>query len=191
MFKLLAAALIALLVSPCVFANWQLVNDQSDVSFVSTKKSRVSEAHHFKSLNGTIDDKGNISISIALSSVETNIAIRNDRMKSMLFEIIKYPEANIKASIDPERINKMRAGDTYTDNISIKLSLHGFTKKINGNIKIIKLTNNRVMATSISPIIINADKFKLADGIEKLRKAAKLPSISTAVPVVFNLVFSK
>ena len=36
---------------------------------------------------------------------------------------------------------------------------------------------------------LNAADFDIGAGIEKLMDVAKLPSISTAVPVSFNLVF--
>jgi hypothetical protein len=40
-------------------------------------------------------------------------------------------------------------------------------------------------------VIVNAANLGLADGLEKLREIAGLPSISKAVPVSFVLVFEK
>jgi len=50
---------------------------------------------------------------------------------------------------------------------------------------------NQVMITSIKPVIINAEDYKLSEGVEMLRSVAKLSSISMAVPVTFSLVFKK
>lgn len=183
--------LTALLISNNAFAQWKLVNTESTVNFISIKKSKAGELHYFKKLNGTIDDRGNISMGIDLGSVDTNIPVRDDRMKSMLFEIKLFPTAKMKASVDPKKIKNMNAGDTYVDSINLDLSLHGVSQKLMTDVRIVKLSKNRLLATSVKPIIINADVYKLAGGIEKLRAVAKLPSISTSVPVTFNLIFSQ
>ena len=53
------------------------------------------------------------------------------------------------------------------------------------------LTGNRILVHGISPVIVSAGDFGLAEGIEKLREIAGLPAIATAVPVYFNLVFER
>ena len=45
-----------------------------------------SPASHFDMISGTVGDQGAVEVRVALDSVETNIGIRNDRMKKMLFE---------------------------------------------------------------------------------------------------------
>lgn len=191
MAKTLSILFATLFISSGAFAQWELINDESTINFISVKKSAVGEVHHFKSLNGTINDSGKITISVALSSAETGIAIRNDRLKSMLFEIASFPKATINASIDPNIIAKMKVGDSTILPTSFKASLHGISDKIVSDIRIVKLNDNKLLAMSVKPIIINTHTYKLSDGIELLRKAAKLPSISTAVPVSFSLLFSQ
>jgi hypothetical protein len=46
------------------------------------------------------------------------------------------------------------------------------------------------LVVSAHPVILNADNYKLAKGIEKLRELASLPSISHAVPVSFYLTLN-
>jgi len=191
MNKLLSVAVATLLVSSNALAEWSLVNNESNISYISTKNAKVSEVNHFKTLNGVIDDNGAISVGIELGSVETNIPIRNDRMQSMLFEVVKYSKANISASIDPNKLKAMKVGSTYRETIKFDLSLHGFTQAVSSDIKVIKLSRDTIIATSVKPIIINADQFGLEGGVEQLRKVAKLSSISTAVPVTFNLTFTQ
>ena len=61
MFKSLAIAafsLSSILVAPLASANWQVNNEQSNVSFVSIKKNSVAEAHHFKNVSGTLNEQG-------------------------------------------------------------------------------------------------------------------------------------
>ena len=53
-------------------------------------------------ISGTVGDQGAVEVRVALDSVETNIGIRNDRMKKMLFEVGLYPEAVITAQLSEE-----------------------------------------------------------------------------------------
>ena len=191
MAKVLWIVLLALFLSSNAFSDWALVNDQSDINFISTKKSKVSEINHFKAIEGVIDDSGALSIDIDLASVETNIPIRNERMQTMLFNVAKYAKANITATIDLAKIKALGVGDVYTDTVSFTLNLHGFSQEISSDVNIVKLSDNRLMTVSTRPIVINAEDFGLVEGIEALRKIAQLPSISTAVPVTFSFVFSQ
>jgi len=44
---------------------------------------------------------------------------------------------------------------------------------------------------TIKPIMLDAFDFGLSEGVTKLMEVAKLPSISTAVPVSFSLIFKR
>jgi polyisoprenoid-binding protein YceI len=191
MLKTFVLALAALLVSGNALAQWDLVNAESTLNYVTIKSDKVAELNHFRTLNGSIDDGGNVSINIDLGSVETNVPVRNDRMKSMLFEITSFPSANIKSSVDPAKIASMKAGDTYIDSISLELSLHGVSVQLVADVRIVKLSGNKLLAASVKPVLISADEYHLAAGVEKLREVAKLPSISTAVPVTFSIIFKQ
>ena len=142
-----------------------------------------------------IREKGGVpfypSVDIDLGSVETNIPIRNERMKTMLFEVASFSKANISAALDSKALGEMNIGETYKDSIRFNLSLHGVSKEMATDVRVVKLTKNRILAVSVSPIIVNADQYNLLDGVENLREIANLPSISTAVPVTFSLVFNQ
>ena len=178
-----------LFLSQYTLAGWQLDKDASEISFVSVKKSNVAETHHFRQLSGEVDDTGKARLSIDLASVETNIPIRNERMQTMLFETGRFPSATITATVDTAALNQLEAGQTMTKEVDLTLSLHGEEQKKTARIQITGLTDNRVMVSSLAPIVINADKYKLHQGIEKLRKVAGLDAISPVVPVTFKLVF--
>ena len=81
-------------------AGWVLDESRSEISFISIKNLSIAETHEFPNLSGTIDDEGNLEIKIPLSSVETKIPIRNERMKKMLFETSKFANALVTSKID-------------------------------------------------------------------------------------------
>ena len=171
-------------------ADWKLNDDQSSVNFISIKKSTVGEINHFNSLSGSLKD-GRATVAIDLSSVETNIPIRNERMQKMLFEVSKFSTATITTKIDNARLDSLKGGDLYQDNVNLELDLHGITNKITATVQVVKLSSSSVLVYSVFPVVINASDFGLAAGVEALREIASLPSISTAIPVTFSLVFNK
>ena len=191
MKKISLVMLVMLGLSPCAFADWSLLNDESTINYVSIKKSKIGEVNSFKKLTGSINDSGAVSLNINLGSVETNIPIRNERMKTMLFEIGEFAEAKISGTVDLARVSKLEVGDTYTDSIKLKLSLHGVSKDVTGDVQVTKLTHKRLLVSSVKPVIVSAEDYNLAEGVEKLLSAASLPSISTAVPVTYSLVFKQ
>ena len=191
MLKVYLFALVSLFVYSNAFAQWTLNNDESTVNYVSIKKSQVGEVNSFKTLNGSIDNNGRISVEIDLGSVETNVPIRDERMKTLFFEVAAFSKATISTALDMKALNDMNVGDTYDASMNISLSLHGVSKELVADVRVVKLTKNRILAVLLKPIIVNAADFKLSEGVEKLRDIAKLPSISSAVPVTFSLVFSQ
>jgi polyisoprenoid-binding protein YceI len=183
-------ALCLLITSFSAQANWELSNEQSSINFISIKKSSIGEIHVFKSLSGSLKD-ATASVSIDLSSVDTKIPIRNDRIKSMLFKVANFSSATATTTIDLSELENLQDGESFQKNVDLHLNLHGVTNTISSVIQVIKLTNNRVLVNTVHPIIIKAADFDLVDGIEALKNIAQLPVISTAVPVTFSLLFKK
>ena len=167
MTKFLSILAITLLTSSYAVADWSLINDESTISFTSTKKSTVSEVHYFKTMSGTIDEKGSLNLTIDLSSVETNIPIRNERMTKMLFEISQFANATLTTMIDAQKITRLKEGDTLLKTLTFETSLHGISQKIKTPVKFIKLSNNKLMLMLEKPVIVNASQFGLEKGIEQ------------------------
>lgn len=174
----------SLVANAVAFADMTLNNDHSTVSFVSIKKGSAGEAHSFNQMEGTLSDKGELSLTIDLSSVETKIPIRNDRMKQMLFKTDKYPKMMLTASVDAD----IAEGEMKPVTAEAMLDLHGIKEKVAVN-AIVTKTGGKIMAVSQSPVIISAATFDMEEGVKALQEVAKLPSIATAIPVSFVLVF--
>jgi len=163
-----------------------LDNSLSSLNFVSVKKGSVGEVHTIDKLSGSLSDDGNLVVKLDLSSVNTGIDIRNERMLEHLFETKNNPIATISAKISGGRSTNEISTITGT----LSLDLHGIKKDIEFNVVAVKSGDNLVVS-SAKPIIIQASDFGLVAGIQKLQELAKLPSIATAVPVNFVLVFKK
>lgn len=176
--------------SQSALASWTLNNEQSSVNFVSIKKSSIGEIHRFNGLKGALDN-GVAQVTIDLSSVDTKIPIRDERMKTMLFNVAQFPKVIVKAAFDESKIEGLAVGSIKTSKVVFSVSLHGITKEIPADVQIVKLSTHQMMVNSAAPMIVLAADFGLHTGVEALRKVANLPVISTAVPLTFSLIFTK
>ena len=177
-----AAILIATGCSPS-WAQWE-VGEGSRIYFVSVKNNTIGEISHFETLAGTVTDAGEVEVRVALDSVETNIGIRNERMKTMLFEVGLYPEAVITAQLDAGSMAALSSGGMT--NVALQIDLHGqsVTKEAQLNIAV---TDQGVSATTAQPILLTASEFGLEGGVAALQAVAGLNAISQVIPVTLAL----
>ena len=88
-----------ILIAAPAYSAWKLDSSQSSLTFVSIKKGTVAENHRFKTFSGGIDNHGFANVEIELSSVDTNIAIRDQRMAEFLFETATFAQASFSANL--------------------------------------------------------------------------------------------
>ena len=73
--------------------------------------------------------------------------------------------------------------------LPLTLSLHGLEKNLTVPVNVFGESGKLRVITS-RPVIVSAADFGLGESIEALRELAGLKTISTAVPVTVNLLFS-
>jgi polyisoprenoid-binding protein YceI len=169
-------------------AHWMLIEDESSLSFVSTKNQHISETHQFKTLKGEFSPEGKLQVEIDLASIDSGIEIRDTRMREKLFLVDKFPAANLTAQL-PDSVLTLAKGSSIAVTLPAELSIMGISKTINVTVQVTRKADNGIVATSTQPILISAANFGLTSGVEILQKLAGLSSIGLTVPVNFNLVF--
>ncbi|GIU15513.1 hypothetical protein TUM4261_32550 [Shewanella sp. c952] len=172
-------------------ADWNVANDESKVNFVSIKKGDIAEVHHFKSISGMLNERGEFKLMVSLASVDTNVEIRDERMGSLLFEVDKFPKLTLTAQVDIKLLDSLSVGDSTITTVEGQVDLHGKKVKLPFTVSIAKLSDSNLLVASAMPVIVNSDSFGLTQGIEKLREIAGLSAISKAVPVSFILKLKK
>jgi len=193
LIQLVRISTLALLISStgANAAQWVIDNQHSQLNFISTKKINIAEVHQFRSFQGTLDSKGQFELTIDLSSVDTSIAVRDERMTKYLFDVEQFSTATLTANIDLTILDAIAQGAASVPlEIDATLSLHGETKLIKLNVIISRLVGAKLAVVSVQPVIVKAEDFALVSGVNKLMELAKLPSISQAVPVSFYLTLN-
>ena len=181
--------LFGLLATSLSHADWQLA-PESELTFLSTKNTSLTEIHRFRSLSGTLSTTGQASLSIDLTSIDSGIPVRDERMQKFLFETSRFTQATLTTVVDPEVLKKAASGDIQRINLTGKLSLHGSEEDVNVPVLVVSASNGSIVVSSLQPVLIHAENFALAEGIRTLRDIAKLETIAEVVPVSFTLTFA-
>ncbi|OLQ70773.1 hypothetical protein BIT28_15250 [Photobacterium proteolyticum] len=187
--KVLLAGLLLLGLNANVLADWKLDSNSSNVNFISVKNDSVIEQHHFRNISGSVSKEGEVKVVIDLASVDTQISIRDERMKKELFEVEGFPLATLTAKVDPVMLSELIPGKTQPADIEFSLDLHGLKQTLAAKLQVTGLENGGVLVSTTWPIEVKSALFGLDKGIEILRNIAKLNSILLSVPVTAQLVF--
>ncbi|MFT7218168.1 MAG: polyisoprenoid-binding protein YceI, partial [Paraglaciecola sp.] len=157
-------------------ADWRLVNEDSNLNFISTKNINVSEVHHFNQLSGELSKKGTLSVEIDLASVKTGVAIRDTRMAEKLFLVDQFPTAKLSATL-PDNVLALKPGQTAGFVLPATLKIMSTELPISVSVQVTRSSDGNITATSSKPILIAAADYGLQSGVELLQQIAGLSSI--------------
>ena len=189
-FPIISSLIFILLTSSqSGFAAWTLNQDDSALYYITSKAAAVSEPNSFTELSGSINDAGNGSLAISLSSVDTAVDIRNERMRDIVFQVASYPIASISVQADGAMLAGMSVGETIQATFDAVIELHGIQQNMPVELTVNKQESGGLLVVLAKPLIINATSFGLAESVEQLREIAGLPSINNNVVVDFTLQF--
>ena len=190
MQRLTLMAALAMLTATSVAAEtWTLDTDLSKISFGSIKENYVGESHGFPEVSGTVNDAGQVAIDIALASVVTNIDIRNERMREMVFN--NTPSAKVTAEIDKATLDSLAVGDATTTETTGTLALLGEELELDANFFVMRLSDDRVLVTTDDMVMLSTEDIGIDSGIDQLQEVAGLESITRVSPVTMRLIFNK
>lgn len=180
------ALALAMVSATSAQAAWEL-SSTSSLSYVSIKNNAIAENNSISGLSGGLSDAGELSVSIDLTSVETGVSIRNERMQKMFFEVSKFATAEVSARLDPAELAALTTGKPVQRSVALTLNLHGMEKALSADVLAVQ-AGGKIHVTSTRPVLLNAADFGLEAGVNALREIAGLDAISAAVPVTINLV---
>ncbi|RUO62185.1 YceI family protein [Pseudidiomarina insulisalsae] len=187
---LCTTAMMALLSVPATADEWTLDSERSTLHFVSVKNDNVAEIHRFTEITGELNDD-QLKISIPVSSIDTGIPVRNERMLTHLFNVSDYPFVTATATIPVEVYDIETATGTLPVIIPMEIFIAGEAVEVDAAVQITKLDADHIVATTSQPVLINGKDFALIEGIHKLRDIAGLDAINHVVPVTFSVLFAR
>lgn len=156
--------------------------------FGSIKKDKIGEVNSFSGLKGTVDADGKADVTIDLTTLETNIDIRNERMLEHVFK--GAGEAQLTAQLDMDEVKGLAVGEMAVVDVEGALSLLGVSTELDLEMVVVRLAENKVMALSNDMVFVGTEELGVTAGIDKLMELAKLPGITRTSPVTLRLVFT-
>ena len=188
LIRLISCAAL-LLMAQATLADWRLTS-ASKVGYVSIKNNAIAEHNVFSGVTGSLSKKGQLKINIDLSTVETQVDIRNQRMRELFFEVTQYPQAVVTAELDVQELAQVDSGAPLEIVKPFTLSLHGVEVTAEAHLRVVAV-GGRAWVSTVRPILISAADFGLEDGVAALQKIAGLEAIAAVVPVSVDLKFVK
>jgi polyisoprenoid-binding protein YceI len=170
-------------------AAWTLKTTDSHLNFVTTKNTHVVEVHNFTGITADISTASVATLTIDLNTGNTGVALRDQRLRELLFETGTYPTATVTVSVPSTLISGLAVGQSVQTSITGTLNLHGVSGAVAATVSVQKLSNSKVLVQSLAPVLVKAGDYSLTAGVEALRAAVGIASISVSVPVDFALVF--
>ncbi|KPX45491.1 YceI family protein [Pseudomonas syringae pv. tagetis] len=171
-------------------ANWYLDNESSRLSFTSTKNTDIAEVHRFLVLHGKVDAKGLAEVQVETDSISTGIPLRDERLREQVFQVRKFPAAQINAQLDMRPINALAPGAQLELRLPLTVSLRGKTHSYNAELLATRLDERRFQVVTLEPLVLHAQDFDMVPDFNGLRGAAGLSAISLSVPVGAVLIFT-
>jgi OmpA-OmpF porin, OOP family len=185
----LALAVVTGLAGPAAAQEWLLNAGASHFYMQTVKANAIFEIHQFTGLDGSISNDGNAVVRIDLMSVASGIDVRDVRMRFLLFETYKFPNAEVSAKLDMGTLRTLLTSTRITYPLKFKLSLHGFSQEIETPVTVTRLGEKSVSVASAKPIVITADAFGLGPGLAKLSEAVNGTVIAAGATFTFDLLF--
>ncbi len=193
----LRLALIALFAPLPLFAQdasfapgWQIDAQSSQLRFQSVKNVTKVESSTFAAFSGGLAADGTLSLHVFLDSVDTKIDLRNVRMRFLLFETFRFPEAVITAKINAADLADLPTLRRKTIHLTYTLDLHGVKKELETDVAVTMVQDDTVVVSSTVPVVIATDDFGLADGVQKLQEAAHVVIIPSGT-ISFDLTLKR
>jgi len=180
----IASAIVA---TPVLASGWTLAPEGSHLAYGTIKKDTIGEVNSFTNLSGHVSPDGKAEIEIDLSSVETNIDIRNERMVEYVFR--KAGTATLTAGFDMAEVSALGVGETTTIDAEAMLSLVGTEIEFDAEMFVARLTETSVLVTTNDMIFVSTEDAGVNAGVDKLMELAELPGITRTVPVTARFIF--
>lgn len=169
-------------------AGWTVDSDASVLGFGSIKGNTTGEAHTISGVAGKVAADGTATLTLDLTTIQTNIDIRNERIGEHIFK--GAANATLTAAIDLEAMEGLAVGEYMVTEVEGDLALIGEPLPVYLDMFIMRTADDQVIATSNSMLFISTEELGIDAGIDVLKALANLDGITRSFPVTMRFVFN-
>ena len=149
----------------------ELDKSASSIHFISMKKNTVGEIHKFDKFSFELEDNDQFKLKIELVTVNTGIPVRDQRLRDVLFETVRFPQAIVSGKISKAQYNQLATGQSKTIKLDTHLYLHGIKQALPLVIEVLKQSDQSYRIIG-KPFLLNAKLFGLSNGVAKFTNSS-------------------
>lgn len=173
---------------------WQIQARASSLTFNTTKAGAagvggIVETMQFTRYSGGLEANGRMQLKIDLSSIDTGISIRDERLQTLFWNVANAPSVTFTGQLKADDQKKLLKEPVALE-VEGSMTMAGVTKPIKAQLQVTPV-NGKLWVSTRRPILVKAEDFGLTPGVEALRAIMGLNFLAGTVPVNFQLELSK
>lgn len=173
---------------------WQIHSKSSSLTFNTTKAGAagvggIVETMQFTRYSGGLEANGRIHLKIDLSSIDTGISIRDERLQTLFWNVANAPSVTFSGQLKADDQKKLLKEPVALE-VEGSMTMAGVTKPIKAQLQVTPV-NGKLWVSTRRPVLVKAEDFGLTPGVEALRAIMGLNFLAGTVPVNFQLELSK
>lgn len=179
----------------CQVAAWNIDRERSQISYLSSKLvvqsyQSIVENNFFASFSGSVSADGKLQLVIDADSVKTGVEIRDQRVHLHAFDSKNHPQIILTAALN-RNLDAIKVGEIQVHELSGTLMMRGVSNPVSAQVVVVRATDNSLLVQTLSPVVINAADYKMAEAFEQLKGMVGLFNIPQLIPVSVQLVLTK
>ena len=167
---------------------WLLEDKASSLSFTSRTNGAEAQTSFLTAFEGQISPDGLFELSLQLDSVQTGDALQDARLRFLLLETFRLPQARVTAQVEPADLSGLLPGGSKAVQLPITLELNGRSRVLTADLDVVMIADDIVSVAARTPITLNLPDFGLLPGLAKLERAAGV-EIVPETDVSFEVLF--
>lgn len=181
--------LIGFIVSFGAYAkdDYKIIPSISSLNFATVKNQYIIETASIIPTKGLLNQDGTFSITLPISTIKTGISIRDERLKTLLFEESKFPKVVVTGKVDFETISN----EPKLISLLVDVKIYGKVNTVTFPV-VVMSSDDYILVSSYNQSVIGTSDFGIpSENLIKLASTVGGINISDRAPISFILAFSK
>ncbi len=169
---------------------YALLKSQSRLSLLAIQDGN-KPLHGVFSLEGSINQRGDVTLTLDLSSVDTGDAVRDKTIAEVLFGASpnKKTTALVSLSLGGATLNRVKKGEAFSEKLKGTLLLNNQKQPFSATVFFSPVKTGGLRVLSMEPVELNPAHWGLDKNLDALLKATGAVSLARPVLVTFDLVW--
>jgi len=170
---------------------WLLVPAESAIWFVGIKNNAVGVPGSFTGMEGGFDvAKSEAWVEVRVATLHTGDAGRDDNLRLHFFDSVNFPAARFAVTGIPSAEALPPIGGELVTTLAGKLTIHGKEVPLELPVRVTHVAPNRIRVRNVKPLVLSVKDLGLEQALAVLKAVCGHESVSGAVPVEIDVVFS-